>query len=420
MTDLEKKTFTTIWIPTLVSFTDWVLKELQNKGIKRVYFLARDAYFNYLIAERIISIQGLNIECQYLEGSRFAWRTAENHLVDTDPLEKMCVGGVSVSFRSILRRGGLTVAEQEEIYSLLLENKLVDVDIDQKLNYSQVIGMKDKLRECGPLLEYVRKHADEAYDNTIGYFIQQGLFEDENFAIVDSGWVGSLQQTLNNLLNSYDRKKRTIVGYYFGLYELPKNIDNQEKQNYNTYYFRPYKDIERKSRFSNCLYEAVCSSPYGMVTGFNKQNGKYVSVRESEANLNVNRIKANRDLLIDILDKTDIKEHILTVSEIDSRLSKLMSNPTYEEACCYGDYKFSDDVFSTDVEVLAARLTTDELKRFHVIRRLLIMKGLIKEELVDSAWCEGSVALVMEEQPEKEFKHIKRYKRLVYLKKRIL
>ncbi len=110
----------------------------------------------------------------------------------------------------------------------------------------------------------------------------------------------------------------------------------------------------------------------------------------------------------------------LSIDEIDNRLTKLMSNPTYEEACCYGDYKFSDDVFSTDVDVLAAKLTSDELKRFHVIRRLLIMNGIIKEELVDSAWCEGSVALAIEKKPEKELKHIQRYKRLVYLKKRIL
>ena len=157
-----------------------------------------------------------------------------------------------------------------------------------------------------------------------------------------------------------------------------------------------------------------------MVTGFIKQNGRYVSVRESEDNLNVERIKENRNLLIDVLDNTDINEHILSIDEIDNRLTKLMSNPTYEEACCYGDYKFSDDVFSTDVDVLAAKLTSDELKRFHVIRRLLIMNGIIKEELVDSAWCEGSVALAIEKKPEKELKHIQRYKRLVYLKKRIL
>lgn len=397
-----------------------MLKELQNKGINRVYFLARDAYFNFLIADRIISNKGLNIECQYLEGSRFAWRSAENHLEDTDPFEKMCVGGVSVSLRSVLRRGGLTADEQEEVYNTLKDNKVIDVEIDQKLNYSQVIGMKNKLRKSELLLKYVKQHADEAYDNTIGYFRQQGLFEEEVFAIVDSGWVGSLQHTLKNLLHSYDKKNRKIIGYYFGLYELPKSIDDKEKQNYYTYYFRPYKDIERKSRFSNCLYEAVCSSPYGMVTGFIKQNDKYVSVRESEDNLNVERIKENRDLLIDVLDNTDINEHILSIDEIDNRLSKLMSNPTYEQARCYGDYKFSDDVFSTDVEVLAAKLTTDELKRFHVFRRILIMNGIIKEDLVDSAWCEGSVALAIEKKPEKELKHIQRYKRLVYLKKRIL
>lgn len=364
----------------------------------------------------MISQQNIDIECHYLEGSRYAWRTAENHLNETDPLEKMCVGGVSVTLRSILRRGGLTKLEQEEVYAFLVAQKLVDIEIDQKLNYSQVIGMKEQLKSCELLLTYVKKHADEAYDNTIGYFKQQGLFEEEQFAIVDSGWVGSLQQTLQNLLDSYDKKGRIITGYYFGLYELPKNLNKQERQNYNTYYFRPYRDIERKARFSNCLYEAVCSSPYGMVTGFKKEKDKYISIRESERNLNAERINENKDLLIDVLDRTDISDHILTVEEIDNRLSKLMSNPTYEEARCYGDYRFSDDVFSSDIEVVAAKLTKYELKRLHVFNRFMIMSGVRKEELVDSAWCEGSATLI-EPNPKSELSHLKMYKRFVYLKK---
>ena len=102
--------------------------------------------------------------------------------------------------------------------------------------------MESLLRKCNYLLECIATHSKEAYDTTITYFQQEGLFETCKYAIVDSGWTGSLQVTLNHLLDSAEQtKKRNIEGFYFGLYELPKQV---EENAYHTFYFAPYKDIK--------------------------------------------------------------------------------------------------------------------------------------------------------------------------------
>ena len=53
-----------------------------------------------------------------------------------------------------------------------------------------------------------------------GYLEQEGLLDKEKSALVDSGWVGSMQKTLNMVLNKLGREE-TLTGYYWGLYELP-------------------------------------------------------------------------------------------------------------------------------------------------------------------------------------------------------
>ena len=129
----EQQIFKESFAPTLITFTKWVLKEAQAKGINRLYFLARDAYMSFITAQKLVEINGLNIECSYLEGSRFAWRMAEYHMLSNEEiLDKICLGGVHVTLRKILSRGGLL---PEEIEKIANEKGYADV-LDMTLSYS--------------------------------------------------------------------------------------------------------------------------------------------------------------------------------------------------------------------------------------------------------------------------------------------
>lgn len=44
------------------------------------------------------------------------------------------------------------------------------------------------------------------------YFEQSGLFEKGKIAVVDSGWMGTVQKTLTALVNG--RTDENIIGYY--------------------------------------------------------------------------------------------------------------------------------------------------------------------------------------------------------------
>ena len=44
------------------------------------------------------------------------------------------------------------------------------------------------------MLERIYEKSDAAYETTIGYLRQEGLLGNVRYAIVDSGWVGTIQK----------------------------------------------------------------------------------------------------------------------------------------------------------------------------------------------------------------------------------
>lgn len=63
--------------PMLCSYILWVLNEAVKSGKQRLYFLARDGWQMYQIANVLCTELQLPIECRYLYCSRYALRSAE-------------------------------------------------------------------------------------------------------------------------------------------------------------------------------------------------------------------------------------------------------------------------------------------------------------------------------------------------------
>lgn len=62
--------------PLLFGFVHWCLAQAAERGLRRLYFVARDGQLLHRIAERLAPAWGFAIECRYLHGSRQAWHPA--------------------------------------------------------------------------------------------------------------------------------------------------------------------------------------------------------------------------------------------------------------------------------------------------------------------------------------------------------
>ena len=91
----------------------------------------------------------------------------------------------------------------------------------------------------------------------------------------------------------------------------------------------------------------------------------------------------------------------------------------------FGNNLFSDDVRETSLKRVAAKLTEEEIQNQRFLNRLLIMAGIKKGTIHESAWIEGSIVKcgMQEEESEtavrKNLRHACLYKYIVYGRKQI-
>lgn len=380
-----EESFLHIWAPAITDYVEWVLEKARQAGRKRLYFLARDGWMMYHAAQRIIDKRMLDIEVSYLKVSRFAIRSAEYYLLGEKSLDLICLGGIDVTFERIMKRALLTDEEARHVARIAG----YEDHYDEVLNYRQIQELKSRLRDVKILFKYIEQHSRINYENTVGYLRQEGMMGDLPYALVDSGWIGTLQMSLQHLVSAETGKERRIYGYYYGLYDVPKDAAGEQ---YESYYFGK-KSVWKKVYFSNCLFEAVFSSPGGMTVGYEKDDDKYVAVESENKNPNKELMLEFKSLLMMYVDERmrNATESKAVRHKNAKSLARLMSQPTADEAKAYGSMKFCDDIIEFKLQPVAAEWDAKELKKQGFVSKMLIKLNIKKEELHESAWQEGSI-----------------------------
>ncbi len=384
-----------VYAPVLTEFISWVLYNAAAAGKKRLYFLSRDGRQMYLTALRLTRLRKIDIECRYLYVSRFSMRLPQYHLDPDQGIDRICTGGIDVTAERILKRAALTAEEAAEIIEAAgWQNRKQDI-----LNYREIQKLKEVLRSRTNICRYLKAHSLKEYENAMGYLEQEGLLSDVPFAIVDSGWVGTLQESIQTLLCSKCPELK-IEGYYFGLYELPQGADSKS---YHAWYFSPARGLRRKAGFSNSLFETICSADEGMTLYYRENKGKFLPVQDKRGNPNGWQLRENLKVLNDFLKQLQSPPEKLpglsgtksgTMQGIrlaEKLFSLFMTYPAETEVRAYGDSLFSDDCLDGNRKKAAAELTGQEIRNQRFFGRLLITAGIRKAAIRESAWIEGSI-----------------------------
>ena len=397
--DPADQMYLVLWAPTLVCYVLWVLHEAVQDGQKRLYFLSRDAYPMYLVARELVTCLNIDLEIRYLRVSRYSLRIPEYHLMGIECLERIFLSGIDVSMYRILNRAGLTEAQM----NVICKEIGYDKPLHQNINRKEICRWKGRVKCCCEngttgLLNRIYEISEAAYTNTVGYLEQEGLLDNIRYAVVDSGWVGTIQQSMHRLL-TVKKPDLTISGYYFGLYECP--LDKSQCV-YKAYYFMPKGSVWRKSRFSNCLYEVMYSEPCSMVKGYESDDNTYRPVFSEIGSPNVEILQRNRDLLV-IYIKTLIQElgaqqvtwgerlAVGSAMMVEKMYSKLMAAPNRWEAAYYGSQQFSDDISDAHLRCIANRLSQREIRDLRSMSKLMIALGWSHRVIHESGWIEGTI-----------------------------
>jgi len=331
--------------PVLTSFVLWVLRDAQSRGINTLLFMARDGLVMYKIAKVFCKAWGIDIECKYFYASRYTLRSAL-YAIDKD-------------------------------YVLSLS----DNNLNYNINESKV-----------------------ALESSEGYFLQEVPPSTDKFALVDTGWVGTTQESFVRLYNYFCQKnlltfstKDCITGYYFGmLASPPKGVGD-----FKCYYFSTRKNFYFSANFCVDLFESLCAANHGKVIAYKKSIDKWTPELADEEDSSIKSLNQawnptnQLDLCIyyaESFSKANL-DNMVNGLLIDVRdlIKSFMEKPLYSEAKIYGEIPFSGKVVEEISDtVLAKPLNKEEIAHFSFTSRL-IRRSKLKYKPV--SWVQGSFKL---------------------------
>ena len=405
--------------PVLVSYVLWLLQDAMKNGIRRLYFLARDGYILHSIAKTLCKSYQLDIECRYFYCSRYSLRKVLFFIDQEEALNKLCINGNRITPEIVLERAGLDHREREQILTLL--------DIKEKngvLSENGLSKLRDTLVGCESFLNLAAKKSGDVYSLVHGYFKQEGLFDVVPFAIVDTGWLGSMQRSIRQIMQ-YSGCDARLYGYYFGMFERGKIEDGT----FSCYYFSKDRHYFRCVNFNNNLFECLCTANHGMTVGYQKQENNKI-----EPILKPFQKTWNLELQLQTVDTytknfVRINRQLPTVGTQSEKmvrglLKSFMVYPSCQEANVYGSIPFCDDLTEIYMVSLAEKLTSDDLKQQKALRKIF-RKLFIKrssKNFRESFWIQGTISrydyqnkplLRFDIQVSEWAKYIKKYLKIV-------
>lgn len=243
----------------LYKYVCWMLQDSVEKGIRRLYFIARDGYALKELADKLICQNGYPIETSYIFGSRLAWRIP----CGAHPEEELweiythsyqdrifCAGDLSDFF-------GI----QEELICKYLPAGLRGAGKIWTVAVTDLVVQQ--LLCCKAFMEELMAQYDRKRALLLRYLQQEIDTEDDNFAFVDLAGSGFTQECLARVMGEYYHGE--IKNYFFRQDKTANTICQN-------FVFYP----NRLSYF--VLLEMVSRAPHGQTLGYKEEAGRIVPV----------------------------------------------------------------------------------------------------------------------------------------------
>ncbi len=332
--------------PIITFYALWLLREARKRGLQRLYFVARDGYLVKKVTDALIQALGLQLESRYLYGSRQAWHLPAITDFSAGFLSWLFEKNRTLTLRIIL--GRLQTAP-EDISENLESLGWPSSKWDQHLNDESLNQLRGDLLGSADFRGFVEKLAELKRETTVHYLEQEGLFDPVPWAIVDLGWHGRLQHSLEKLLAT--KRQTKTLGLYFGLYADSPALAQLQTASYLDLDLRnppESKDIPSLV----FLMESFCTAPHGSTVGYRRQADSVVVPRCREQGFEplekwgISTVHASVETFAKRLSELHLNDGIL---EWDAKpallqiLGAFSRNPSASEARAWGAFPYEDE-----------------------------------------------------------------------------
>lgn len=375
----------------LFQYVWWVLYESVQKNFKTIYFLARDGYPLLEIALLFCEKFNLNIQCKYFYCSRYSLRMASYHIIGDEKFDLICSGSYHMTLNVLFQRLGMST---EEGVSLMGDDfTKLGLNCDTILSKSKLSEFREIITRNEQINLNLATKSKTTYQSFLLYLTQEEMLLQEQVVLVDSGWTGSMQRSLRQLLK-YSGYNGKLNGFYFGMFSQPKSSEDGE---YFTFYFSKESSIMRKILFNNNLLECFLSATHGMTIDYSFDAGVVKPIclppPETEMRLLVReQLEIYRNYTKKKLNLLDFDSYskICMEKKLEKIIKRIMVHPSKKETDVFQKYTFCDDMTESYKNRLISEKSQKVLNEYLIHRKLY--RKLKKEQQQLIFWQYGEIA----------------------------
>lgn len=250
--------------PLLYSYAEWIVDQAVKKGIRRLYFIARDGYLVKQIVDIMLDKRKTDITTSYIYGSRKAWRMAslsEEHY----NLYQMFLWSHYYKITTLSELAATMHVPLEELYGYLPGIYAKHRDND-RISGQELEYIVRKLSTDKAFRQYHLQKLKEERVLAQKYLAQEIDISDDNFAFVDVAGGGLTQGCLRELIK--DRYQKPIHTFFFKI----DRVNLAEGSVTDTFMPGFLKN--------DLIIEMICRAPHGQTGAYAEQNGKIVPLLE--------------------------------------------------------------------------------------------------------------------------------------------
>jgi FMN phosphatase YigB (HAD superfamily) len=201
--------------PLVWMYAQWVVSRAEQKGIKQLYFLARDAYPVYLAVKHVLQNKpDTGIKVRYIYGSRPTYYALGIKTLGEKQWDRLTVHG-NHRYNTLNTLCAALMIQPETMRNHLGPVGLTDVDWDAVLTTDQLDQLRKHAIEDGDFNQAVLDDLRAYHDQQRKYFEQQDFKPEDGLALVDSGWTSRSHAPLFNFLK--DMGCENLRLFYIGL-----------------------------------------------------------------------------------------------------------------------------------------------------------------------------------------------------------
>ncbi len=337
--------------PWLMGFAIWLKKNLEE-GLhksKDIYFLARDGE---ILIELLKLIPGrLTKNIRYLYMSRQASLIASLVELNQFSLDYLFQGYPDLNISMLAERCFLSVDEFRKVLPPEYQNH----NENKKLSKTSIKKIRSSLITSESFRKYLLDKAAEQRELLVQYLMQEGVFENDDFVIVDLGWQCTIQDALFNIVKD---RVNNVWGYYFGISKYSQPVSPRNRK--QSYLFTPACPAYQYNKpYYVVFMELFCSSFDDTTKGFVINNDKVVPIKNS---INKAALSWLADLRSGIKTYFDLIQKAHRLEEIDFKstanlIMDRIEHPSKKWANIIGHFEYSADPFDSDLKLLAPKFT---------------------------------------------------------------